>query len=215
MTTILAYGDSNTWGARPMPPGATAERFPHGQRWPVVMAKALGEEVTVIAEGLNGRTTCVDDPVEGRHKNGETHLLACLESHMPLDLVIIMLGTNDLKARFGLPPSDIAAGAGRLVRLAQQSGCGPGGAAPHVLLACPAPVVTLTRFAEMFEGAREKSLRLALSYREVAASLGAAFVDVGSHIVSSEIDGIHLDAGEQVKLGEGMALVVREVLGMA
>lgn len=208
MTTILAYGDSNTWGAMPMRPGANAERFPPENRWPQVMAGELGPGVTVIAEGLNGRTTCLDDPIEGRHKNGEAHLLACLESHMPLDLVVIMLGTNDLKARYGMPPSDIAAGAGRLVRLALQSGTGPAGGAPKVLLACPAPVVTLTRFAEMFEGAREKSLRLAPAYRAVADALGVPFVDVGSLIVSSEVDGIHLDPDQQVKLGRGMAEVV-------
>jgi lysophospholipase L1-like esterase len=212
MTTILAYGDSNTWGAMPMRAGETARRYPPEQRWPMVMTGLLGPGVSVIAEGLNGRTTCLDDPVEGRHKNGEAHLLVALESHMPLDLVIIMLGTNDLKVRYGMPSADIAAGAGRLVKLVQTSECGPARRPPRVLLACPASVARLSRFAEMFEGAEEKSRRLAPAFRAVAETLGVPLVDLGTLVTSSDIDGIHFDADQQVKLGEAMAEVVKPMV---
>jgi lysophospholipase L1-like esterase len=100
--TVLCYGDSNTWGSDP----ETGERFAPEVRWPGVLRQALGEGYWVVEEGLNGRTTVRDDPIEGAHKNGRTYLPACLEFHKPIDLVLIMLGTNDLKARFAASASD-------------------------------------------------------------------------------------------------------------
>ena len=95
---ILCFGDSNTWGYVPL----TVDRYPESVRWTGVMAQALGAGFRIIEEGQNGRTTVWDDPLEGDNKNGLRYLPACLESHHPLDLVIIMLGTNDLKARWNL-----------------------------------------------------------------------------------------------------------------
>ena len=132
MKTILCYGDSNTWGYDPV----SADRHPYERRWTTVLQRVLGEDYLVIPEGLNGRTTVWDDPIE-LHKSGSTYLPPCLESHKPVDLVVIMLGTNDLKMRFGLPAVDIAAGAGVLVDLVGRSACGPGGAAPKVLVLVP------------------------------------------------------------------------------
>ncbi len=106
MKKILCYGDSNTWGHIPV----TGGRYGDDVRWTGVLQAALGEGYRVIEEGLNGRTTVHDDPIEGVYKNGKHYLIPCLESHRPLDLVIMMLGTNDLKMRFSLPPSDIARG---------------------------------------------------------------------------------------------------------
>ena len=103
MKSILCYGDSNTWGYDPQ----TRSRFPHDVRWTGVLASSLGTGYRVVEEGLNGRTTRWDDPIEAG-RNGLTFLQPCLESHLPLDLVIVMLGTNDLKQRFGLSASDIA-----------------------------------------------------------------------------------------------------------
>jgi lysophospholipase L1-like esterase len=212
MATILCYGDSNSWGCVPMAGWGVPDRFGPDVRWPGVMRTLLGPGHVVAEEGLNGRTTCLDDPIEGLHKNGEAHLPVALETHQPLDLVVIMLGTNDLKARFGLPPGDIALGAGRLVRLARQWPVGPGGEPPKVLLACPAPVAKLTLFSEMFAGAPEKSRQLAPLYREAARQAGAAFIDLGEHIRSSDIDGIHLDADQQQALGRAMAHAVTQAL---
>ncbi len=134
MRTVLCYGDSNTWGYEP----ATGKRFPEDVRWPGVLARQLGEGFRVIEEALNGRTTVRDDPVE-EHKNGKTYLRPCLESHAPLDLVIIALGVNDLKARFFASASDVADGAGVLVSIARRSGVGPDGGSPAVMLVAPPP----------------------------------------------------------------------------
>ena len=97
MKTVLCYGDSNTWGYI----GGTGERFAPEVRWPGVLQAALGGAYRVIEEGLNGRTTVFDDSIE-EGRNGETYLRPCLQTHAPIDLVILMLGTNDLKRRFSL-----------------------------------------------------------------------------------------------------------------
>ncbi len=212
MKTILAYGDSNTWGAVPLRDLAVVERYPAAKRWTGVAEARLGGRYRLIAEGLNGRTTCLDDPVEGKHRNGETYLLPCLLSHMPVDLVVIMLGTNDLKARFSLPASDIVAGMGRLIRLVGQSGAGPKWGAPEVLLVCPAPLATLSLLTEMFEGGAAKSKRLAPLAAAMAEKLGAHFLDAGSVIRSSEVDGIHLDEDAQGALGEAIATRIAGIL---
>ena len=108
MKTILCFGDSNTWGCKPITTPGVFERHPPEVRWPGVFREQLGPGYTVIEEGANGRTTVHNDPFEGAHLNGRTYFSPCLETHMPLDLVIIMLGTNDLKPRFGLNAFDIA-----------------------------------------------------------------------------------------------------------
>lgn len=203
--TILCYGDSNTWGYDP----TSGERLAEDVRWPGVLRAALGEAYRVIEEGLSGRTTAWDDPIEGAHKNGRTYLLPCLESHRPLDLVVIMLGTNDLKARFGLNASDIAQGAYALAEAALKSWTGPGEAAPRVLVVAPPPIAKLTDFAETFDGVEEKSARFAGHYRRYTNSLGCGFLDAGSVMVSSDLDGIHFEAGEHRKLGEAVAEAVR------
>jgi lysophospholipase L1-like esterase len=208
MKVILCYGDSNTWGFDPV----TQDRYPPAVRWTGVLAHELGPGYRVIEEGLSGRTTVWDDPVEGRHKNGESYLLPCLESHQPLDLVVLMLGTNDLKKRFSVSAYDIAASAGVLVSIIQKSAAGIEGRAPQILLAAPAPVGKLTEFAEMFEDALEKSRKLSEHYRRTAAECGCEFLDAGEVIVSSDLDGIHLEAGQHLKLGKAIAQRVREIL---
>ena len=208
MKTVLCYGDSNTWGYEP----ASGDRFPEDVRWPGVLARELGSEFRVIEEGLNARTTVREDPVE-EYKNGKDYLRPCLESHRPLDLVIVALGVNDLKARFFASASDVADGAGVLVAIAQRSGVGPHGAPPAVLLVTPPPVGKLTELAEMFAGAEEKSRGLDRQYRRVADKYGCELLDAGKLVRSSDLDGIHLEAGEHRKLGEAVAARVKEMLG--
>jgi lysophospholipase L1-like esterase len=208
MSVIVAYGDSNTWGYDP----AAGARFPAGMRWTGVMSAALGAGFRVIEEGLNGRTSVFDDPIEP-YRNGLAYLPPCLLSHAPLDLIIISLGCNDLKRRFSLSPADIAGGVERLVLTAKSFPVGPNEAPPDIILAAPPPVVELTDFADMFDGAREKSLSLGARYRAVAKLHGIGFVDAGEHIHCSALDGIHFEADQHAKLGAAMAAAVRQRLG--
>ena len=208
MKRILCYGDSNTWGYDPV----TQDRFDRDTRWPGALRNALGEGYEVIEEGLGGRTTVWDDPIEG-YKNGQTYLIPCLASHAPLDLVILMLGTNDLKTRFSLSAFDIAEGARVLVDVVQRSGAGIKGQSPAVLLLAPPPTTNLSFFDEMFEGAAEKSRKFAAHYGRVAQEMRCAFLDTGTLIVSSRLDGIHFEAAEHLKLGKAVALHINQMLG--
>jgi lysophospholipase L1-like esterase len=191
MKTILCFGDSNTWGYDP----ATQQRYGHGQRWTRRLQELLGEGYWVIEEGQNGRTTVHDDPVEG-NKNGLTYLLPCLESHKPIDLVVLMLGTNDLKLRMAKTSQDIAKSVGRLVRHIQVSESGPGGKAPLVLVIAPPPLGRLTDFGDSFAGGSGKSQTLGSEYEKIAAERGCAFLDARTVIRSSDVDGIHFDADQ-------------------
>jgi lysophospholipase L1-like esterase len=212
--TVLCYGDSNTWGCAPISGPEPGLRFPPDERWPGVLRRELGAAYWVVEEGLNGRTTVWDDGLEP-HRNGRTFLPAALLSHHPLDLVIVMLGTNDLKRRFGVSAAEIADGAGLLVDLVRTSGCGPASAEPQVLLVCPPPLGALDQFADEFEGGAEKSRQLAGSYEGVAAERSCAFLDAGAHISSSDIDGVHLDADSHAVLGREIAAAVRAIVGPA
>jgi lysophospholipase L1-like esterase len=208
MKTVLCYGDSNTWGYDP----ATRARYPPHVRWTGVLAARLGVEYRVVEEGLNGRTTRWDDPIElGR--NGLASLRPCIDSHQPLDLIVIMLGTNDLKRRFDLSASDIAQSAAALAAMTWRFAHGPDGSHAEVLLVAPPAVTTLTEFDQMFEGAREKSRQFSRYYRLAAGWHHLPFFDAGSVIVSSENDGIHFDADEHRKLGEALADEVRRLIG--
>jgi lysophospholipase L1-like esterase len=207
MKAILCYGDSNTRGYMP----GTGKRFPREVRWPGVLRRELGDGYEVIEEGLDGRTIVWDDPIE-RHKNGRAYLIPCLESQQPIDLVIMMLGTNELKMRFSLSAYDIAEGIRVLVDIVQKSEAGPDGAPPRLLLMAPPPVARLTEFAEMFEGAKAKSRRFGEHYRRIAEEQGCEFFDTSDVIVSSDIDGIHFEASEHQKLGETVADQVRKIL---
>jgi lysophospholipase L1-like esterase len=210
MKTIVCFGDSNTWGYDP----ETQDRFDRDTRWTGVLRQSLGADYSIVEEGLNGRTTVWDDPIEG-YKNGQKYLIPCIETHRPFDLITIMLGNNDLKKRFSLSAFDIAAGAGVLVDIAMKSAAGPARSAPKVLLICAPPVapVAVTRFAEMFEGAEEKSKRLAGHYQRVAEEKGCYYLDAGQHIVSSPIDAIHFERSEHQKLGRAVAVMVKQILG--
>jgi lysophospholipase L1-like esterase len=205
--TIVCFGDSNTWGSDP----ASRERFPREIRWPGVLARDLGEGYRVIEEALGGRTTNIDDSIEP-HRNGLTYLLPCLESHRPFDLIAIMLGTNDLKARFNRSASDIAQAATLLARIAAAAPVGPGGAPPKVLLIAPPPVARLSGFDLMFAGAEEKSALLGRYYRQFADWHGLPFLDAGEHVTTSDLDGIHWEAPEHAKLARAVAAKIRDLL---
>jgi len=206
MKRILCFGDSNTWGYNP----ATAARYESGVRWTSLLQNMLGSTFAVIEEGQNGRTTVFDDPIEN-DRNGEKFLRPCLESQRPIDLVIIMLGTNDTKRRFNNTAYDIAAGMEKLLSIIENSGAGIDGAAPKILLMSPAPIEELTEFSELFLGAEEKSRQLAAYYKEHAKSHGCDFFDTASLIKTSKLDGIHLDAAEHKKLGKKATGIVQDI----
>lgn len=209
--TILCYGDSNTHGTRPMQQPGEMHRFGEGERWPGILRHDLGADWRVIEEGLPGRTTVHDDPIEGRHKNGLSALRGCLESHLPLDLVVLMLGTNDLKARFSVTPTDIATSVGVLLDEILACRAGPGGGSPRLLLIAPVPVEEIGFLGGMFEGAGAKSRALAPLYQAAAARRGATFLDAGASAQVSPIDGIHFEADQHRALA---AAVSRTILGM-
>ncbi|MDA3832955.1 MAG: GDSL-type esterase/lipase family protein, partial [Spirochaetales bacterium] len=119
-------------------PGS-AKRYPFERRWTSVLERELGAGFRVVPEGLNGRTTVFEDPVSG-DKCGYSHLRTVLESHKPIDLLIIMLGTNDLKDRFSLSAAEIAKAVGRLLDLALKSGAGLNQKVLSVLLISPPPI---------------------------------------------------------------------------
>jgi lysophospholipase L1-like esterase len=161
----------------------------------------------VVEEGLCGRTSCREDPVEG-DLNGLRQVVPVLESHRPLDLVAVMLGTNDLKIRYSPCPYDIARGVSRVVRAIQDSRTGPGNSAPKVLMICPPPTVHSPVFEPMFGSPVELSKQLPPFYRQFAEETGALFLDAGTVIHSSAADGIHLDPEEHRKLAAAAAEII-------
>jgi lysophospholipase L1-like esterase len=212
MKNILCYGDSNTWGYD----AETKDRFPMHVRWTGILQQRLGEAYHVIEEGLNGRTTVWDDPIMG-YKNGKEYLIPCLETHRPLDLVIIMLGTNDLKSIYSHSAYDIASGAGVLADIVLKSDAGYEGKAPKVLLISPALVggnINQTWLAEMFRHERSvnTSKDFAKFYKQFADEHGCYFLDAAAIVNPSPIDAIHLAAGEHRKLGETLAEKIKQMV---
>ena len=207
--TILCYGDSNTWGYDPV----NACRYGRDVRWPGVLQKELGRDYYVIEEGLCGRTTVWDDPVEG-YKNGLKQLTPILHSHCPLDLVVIMLGTNDLKNRFSVSALDIAWSIGRLVETIRKCETGYTGPAPQVLVVCPAPLNSMPKspFADILIGGKEKSVALAGVMTDYCKENNIEMIDAGNVLSISDADGLHFQETEHFKLGKAVATKVNDML---
>jgi lysophospholipase L1-like esterase len=173
--TVVLFGDSNTWGYIP---GSNGQRFPREIRWPARLADALGGEWDVIAEGLNGRTATVDSPwSEGR--NGLPYLVPCLQSHAPVDVLVIYLGTNDVNPAYGLSEEHVARCVGRLVRVARAAEAGD----PHIIVVCPPP----------FDGHA-----LGTAYAQVCTELGAELLDLDGiasyDVVGDDVEHLGADA---------------------
>lgn len=207
MTVILCYGDSNTHGTCPLPAPGVDLRHPPGDRWPDVMAAALGPDHRVLDEGLPGRTTVHDDPVEGGMRNGATVLPAVLHSHKPIDLMILMLGTNDLKTRFSVSAWEIARSVERLALMAQAEGV-----VRDIVLVAPAPVRETGSLAEVFAGAEARQRRLDGFMAAVAKKHGFGFVSAGDHVTVSDMDGVHWAPADHHVFGARMARYVAERL---
>ncbi len=211
--TLLCYGDSNTWGydSEANAGAPYSQRHPPETRWPGVLARELGPQWRVIEEGLNGRTSVFRDPFSP-WRTGSDHLPVALESHAPLDLVILMLGTNDLKSIFAAPASEIAAGAALLGQTILRSTAGPRSRPPKLLLIAPPAVGNLAHLPDLdekFGSPEARSRRFPELYRRAAATLGCAFLDAQSFTSPSLADGVHLDGASHAALGRAVAEAVR------
>lgn len=206
LKSILCFGDSNTWGFNP----ETTGRYSPDVRWTGVLQAQIGSEWRVIEEGLNGRTSVWDDPLQpGR--NGRDYLAPCLDSHRPLDVVVLFLGLNDLKKRYSAAAEDIARGVGVLIELIQRSGAGPQGNSPRIVVLAPPPLGKLSGYAEAFESDAGRSRRVASFLREIAANAGCQFMDTAAHVVFSDTDGLHFDPDAHAILGRCVADLIQTI----
>ena len=215
MKTILAYGDSLTYGANPIPGGP---RHPYEDRWPTALERGLGGKARVIAEGLGGRTTVHDDWFANADRNGARVLPTLLESHSPLDLVIIMLGTNDIKPFHGRSAGEAGRGMARLVQIIRGHYAGKLQPAPEIILVSPPPIIQ-GAWADMMDHfgpdeAIATSAHFAREYQKRAAEQQVHFFDAGTVAKTDPADGIHLDPANTRAIGEGLVPLVTQILGL-
>jgi len=212
---IMCFGDSLTWGWIPVKGGAPTSRYSFKDRWTGVMASTLGGSFEVIEEGLNGRTTNLDDPADSR-LNGSDYLPAALASHFPLDLVVIMLGTNDLKAIYRRSAIDVASGMHTLLCQVQKShgGVGTTYVAPKVLIIAPPIIEDIPDawFKTLFAGAQEKSREVIEQYAALANYCCMDFMSSADYIGVDGMDGIHLSSSSNRGLGLTVANKVATLL---
>ncbi|MEZ5872070.1 MAG: SGNH/GDSL hydrolase family protein [Nitratireductor sp.] len=213
MKTILAYGDSLTWGSDP----ATGGRHPETVRWPDVLEKALDGRARVITDALRGRTTAYDEHLADCDRNGARTLPTALYAHAPLDLVIVMLGSNDMKPHIAGTAIASLQGMRRLVSIIRNHNPGlPGQEPPEVLIVSPPPICETADpfFAAMLAGGVEQSAMLASHYSDLADESGCGFFDAAGVARTAPADGVHLDAGNTAALGRALAPIVHVMLGL-
>ena len=211
MKRILCFGDSNTWGNI----SGTPDRFDPEVRWTGVLQRRLGDGYLVIEEGYNGRTVVMPDLVEGR-LSGIDYFRPCLDSQSPLDLVILMLGTNDLKVRFGLEAESIAFSFGRYLDALKTTPMM--GDRPKVLLISPILIDESYKGNALFHGmfgedGVSRSRALAPAYQRFAQENGLEFMDAAQYAAASPVDGIHMAAADHERLGLAVAERVRGIIG--
>ncbi len=208
MTSILCFGDSITWGYNPN----DASRYPPDQRWPRILEQELAGRARIVEEGLNGRTIATEDPIRP-DRSGLAKLPFLLESHAPLDLVIIMLGTNDCAPCYHLTKGEIFLGCSCLITTVQKSRAGPDYTPPKTVLIAPPPLGKLNPLLGLFyAGGEPLSRKLAETYRLVANSSDTTFLDAGSIVQASPIDGVHLEPPAQRKLALAISALVPPLL---
>jgi lysophospholipase L1-like esterase len=206
--TILCYGDSNTWGQKPDRSG----RYPANVRWTGTLQSLLGDSYDVIEEGLSSRTTDLEHKKPGR--NGKTYFVPCLLSHNPLDVVVIMLGTNDLKIEFDRGTADVAAAVGGLVDDVVAYAQNRQKHVPQVIIISPIHIdETAEQFANLYPGnydqaAAEKSRQLATDLSRMAEAKGCTFLDA-STVAKAGSDGIHMDEASHPALGKLVAETIK------
>ena len=204
---IVCFGDSNTYGFDPV----TGGRFPKNVRWPGVLAGLLGPGYTVVEEGLCGRTAVFEDP-EGPGLCGLAQIRSILLHHAPIHLLILMLGTNDLQARFGATAQVVANGVQRLGQRAEALPCWDSGKPQILLVAPPRVLPCYTRggfWWMMGPGCCEKSAALPEQYAAVARQNNWAFLNASDFVQPCNLDGLHLDGESHQKLAHAVAEKVR------
>lgn len=210
--SVVCFGDSLTWGFNPL----DKSRYSHEVRWTRRLQHELGPTFHIIEEGVNGRTTVFEDPTRG-DKNGLAHLATVRKTHMPIDIMIIMLGSNDLQDRFNMSADAIGLAMGRILFAATQATDDVEGRAPKVLLMAPPPLGDFTglEYEGLYSNAHggAQSQRLAEVYARLAEQYGAAFLDAGKHISASPVDAIHFEAAPQAELAKVIANAVRGLAG--
>ncbi|MBC5647938.1 GDSL-type esterase/lipase family protein [Christensenella tenuis] len=209
MKTVVCYGDSNTWGHHPV----TAKRFPPGVRWPGVMQALLGSGYKVEEEAVCGRTSVFDEPIQP-YRNGIEYFDCCMLTNMPLDLLIIMLGTNDLKKHLNNNPFSIRTGLGLLIERARNPEYWRD-ETKRILLISPIELgenIERSPLCGFFDRkSREIGLQLGKELCALAGETGCFFMDAAKVAHPSEYDSIHLDENGHRKLGEAVAQKVREI----
>ncbi len=218
MISVLCYGDSNTYGQRSEE--TDKGRWPADLRWTGQLAALLGSAYHVLEEGLGGRTTDLDYPESMNRpgRNGRTYLLPALLSHNPIDVVVLMLGTNDLKIQFGRPAAEVVAAIAGLLDDVAAHGRTDASRAPEVVLASPPHIdVTAPDFADVngaFYDATSaaKALQLAGPLAELAAARGATFVDAAT-VAETGADGTHFSVPSHERFARVIAGEVRRIAG--
>ena len=203
MKPILAFGDSLTWGADPV----TGLRQPESGQWPRVLGAGL-DAARVHADGVGGRTTCRDDDAGAACRNGAKALPVALSAHMPLDLVILMLGTNDLKAVHGGRAVTAQAGIRSLAEIVELFPYKPRSAKPRLLIVAPPACGPNAAGGRIVS----ESELLAPLYRSLATELDCAFFDAGTVARASTADGVHLDAENTAAIGRALIGPVMQLL---
>jgi len=204
MKNILCYGDSNTWGYSPL----SKLRYDEKTRWTGVLQKVLGEEFRVIEEGLNGRTT-VHNETDRPFRSGVTFLPVVLESHSPLDLIIIMLGTNDLKTKYNSTAFEISQNIKTLCEVAIKCDYNENA---QILLVSPTHITETNNIEDNdFLGAIEKSHSLTSYYKKIADDLNLYFYDATKSIQTSSLDGVHWTVKQHRRIGLDLAKTVQKI----
>ncbi len=204
--TLLTFGDSNTHGTMPTPELGFRGRFGADARWPCVAAQALGPNWVLIEEGLPGRTaTCLTDPVMGPQMNGQLGLKIALQSHGPIDVLAIMLGTNDCKTHFGLTAEGITGHLAALLSIAKDPEMQARHAGFEILLIAPPTIREEGIYVDGLMDAATKSAALPGHYARLAAHNHVHFLDASAHIRCCAEDGVHFDASAHLTLGRVVA----------
>lgn len=211
MQTILLYGDSNTWGFNPDFTGQKDLRFVREERWGGVLQALLGQAYTVLEEGLGGRTTTLEDPA-APGRSGLSLLAPIVQSHQPMDLLVFLLGTNDMKNTYRASPADIRRGMELLVQSALNPYWWDTRRPPKMLLIAP-PHIHNTGVHDFIDASsEEKSYQLSAHYRQLAEAYGCGFLDAAAVTEPSAREGLHLDRAGHAALGTAAARAVRGML---